>query len=457
MTKLLQINSGVVVAGFVVGFIFSVLYFNQGHAVFAANKFVVGDHVQTTSGLNVRQTPSTSGVVLGTQSGGANGIIIGGPTNANGYNWWNINYNTAPDGWSAENFLVETSLSSPPPPPPLPTDSDTISPTISITSPANSANVSGVITISVDASDNVGVTKVEFFANGKLKFTDTRFPYVWKTKAVTIGSHTLIAKAYDAAGNVGQSSAITVTILSSATARYRATLNRISRVDPNKSRADPNKTKINDIAPRSMENKTSITTTQAVASTGTIIWDVRLDGEPWTGTIKVTGVTPVDYPTNHSVRTGTYPNVSTGAYTYDYVSGGPDDATFQSVQPSRTQTIGANGTKTFTFNFKKKKTSVVTPPAVSTTGTLIWAATLNGAPWTGLFTVKIKDTTSPPQNYTIHTGAYPGSPTGTYTYSSLSYVSGGPTGAIFQNITPSFTQTLRANGTITFTLNFKAK
>ncbi|MGB9082489.1 MAG: Ig-like domain-containing protein [Desulfuromonadaceae bacterium] len=88
-------------------------------------------------------------------------------------------------------------------------------PTIDITSPADSASVSGTVSIAVNATDNVGVTKVEFYINGALKATDTTGPYVytWDTKSVAPGAYTLMVKAYDAAGNVSQSSR-TVTVVS---------------------------------------------------------------------------------------------------------------------------------------------------------------------------------------------------------------------------------------------------
>jgi len=81
-------------------------------------------------------------------------------------------------------------------------------PSVGITSPLNSASVSGVVTVSVNASDNVGVTKVEFYVNGLLKGTDTASPYAfsWDTTSLAAGTYTLMAKAYDAAGNVNQSS-----------------------------------------------------------------------------------------------------------------------------------------------------------------------------------------------------------------------------------------------------------
>jgi len=91
---------------------------------------------------------------------------------------------------------------------------DTTAPTTSITAPANGATVSGTTTVSASASDNVGVTKVEFYLDGALKSTDTTSPYSWSwdTTSAANGSHTLVSKAYDAAGNVGTSATITVTV-----------------------------------------------------------------------------------------------------------------------------------------------------------------------------------------------------------------------------------------------------
>ena len=77
-----------------------------------STKFQINDRVQVTASLNVRSTPSTSGTLLGTQTTGALGTVIGGPVNANGFNWWNVNYDTGADGWSVEDFLVMSSAQS---------------------------------------------------------------------------------------------------------------------------------------------------------------------------------------------------------------------------------------------------------------------------------------------------------------------------------------------------------
>jgi len=92
--------------------------------------------------------------------------------------------------------------------------SDTTPPSVSISSPANGVTVSSTVTVQASASDNVGVTKVEFYLDGFLQTTDTTSPYTWSwnTASSTNGSHTLSAKAYDAAGNMGGSSNVSVTV-----------------------------------------------------------------------------------------------------------------------------------------------------------------------------------------------------------------------------------------------------
>jgi hypothetical protein len=94
---------------------------------------------------------------------------------------------------------------------------DTTPPTTSITAPANGATVSGTVSVTASASDNVGVTSVQFYIDGSLAGTDTTSPYSysWDTTAVANGSHSIYSKAYDAAGNVGTSSTVTVTVSNS--------------------------------------------------------------------------------------------------------------------------------------------------------------------------------------------------------------------------------------------------
>ncbi|HUP63990.1 MAG TPA: Ig-like domain-containing protein [Thermoanaerobaculia bacterium] len=95
---------------------------------------------------------------------------------------------------------------------------DTTAPTTSITSPADGATVMGITSVLASASDDVGVAKVEFYLDGVLKATDTSSPYEWNWDTTTVadGSHALNSKAYDAAGNVGTSSVVNVTVANSS-------------------------------------------------------------------------------------------------------------------------------------------------------------------------------------------------------------------------------------------------
>jgi hypothetical protein len=91
---------------------------------------------------------------------------------------------------------------------------DNVPPTASLTAPAAGATVSGTVTVSANASDNVGVTRVEFFAGASLIGTDTTAPYSvsWNTGGVANGVTTLRADAFDAAGNLGSSPTRNVTV-----------------------------------------------------------------------------------------------------------------------------------------------------------------------------------------------------------------------------------------------------
>jgi beta-lactamase superfamily II metal-dependent hydrolase len=91
---------------------------------------------------------------------------------------------------------------------------DTTPPSTSITAPANGATVSATTSVTASASDNVSVTKVEFYLDGALQSTDTASPYSWSwnTTTATNASHVLTSKAYDAAGNSATSTAVTVTV-----------------------------------------------------------------------------------------------------------------------------------------------------------------------------------------------------------------------------------------------------
>ncbi len=92
---------------------------------------------------------------------------------------------------------------------------DTTAPSVSVSAPANGATVGNTVTVSAAASDNVGVTSVQFTLDGaSLGSPDTAAPYAtpWNTSGAANGSHVLRAVARDAAGNTATAAAVTVTV-----------------------------------------------------------------------------------------------------------------------------------------------------------------------------------------------------------------------------------------------------
>ncbi len=92
---------------------------------------------------------------------------------------------------------------------------DTTPPTVSMTSPTSGSTVSGSITISATASDNIGIAGVQFKLDGaNLGSEDTTSPYSisWNTATVLNGSHAITATARDTSNNQTTSSGITVTV-----------------------------------------------------------------------------------------------------------------------------------------------------------------------------------------------------------------------------------------------------
>ena len=99
------------------------------------------------------------------------------------------------------------------------TGKDVTAPTTQITTPANGANVSGTINVTATATDNVGVTSIQIYIDGVLKASGSSSPftYSWNTNTATKGTHTIYSKAADAAGNVGTSSTVTVSVNNTVT------------------------------------------------------------------------------------------------------------------------------------------------------------------------------------------------------------------------------------------------
>ena len=85
-----------------------------------------------------------------------------------------------------------------------PSTGDSTPPTVSISSPADGAQVTDTATIGASAADNVGVAGVQFFVDGVAAGPEDRTaPYAvpWDTHLGANGTHTLTARARDLTGN----------------------------------------------------------------------------------------------------------------------------------------------------------------------------------------------------------------------------------------------------------------
>ncbi|MGZ8222649.1 MAG: Ig-like domain-containing protein, partial [Methylobacter sp.] len=98
-------------------------------------------------------------------------------------------------------------------------DVDTTPPTVSMTAPVSGEFISGTVSLSATATDNVGVAGVQFKLDGVNlggEVTTITLPldYLssWDTGTVPNGEYTLTAVARDAAGNAKASSAVLVTV-----------------------------------------------------------------------------------------------------------------------------------------------------------------------------------------------------------------------------------------------------
>ncbi|MFN7939524.1 MAG: malectin domain-containing carbohydrate-binding protein [Bryobacteraceae bacterium] len=99
------------------------------------------------------------------------------------------------------------SIGAPPPP-------DTTLPVVAITSPSAGQTLSGSFTASAAASDNVGVTGVQFLVDGvAYGAEDTLAPYSVSVTGLGSGAHTVSAVARDAAGNTANAAVVSFTVV----------------------------------------------------------------------------------------------------------------------------------------------------------------------------------------------------------------------------------------------------
>ncbi|MEU1297304.1 glycoside hydrolase family 48 protein [Streptomyces sp. NPDC005840] len=87
-----------------------------------------------------------------------------------------------------------------------------------LTSPAAGATYSQgqavPLAATAAAADNATISKVEFYDDTTLLGTDTTAPYTFSASSLTVGSHSLVAKAYDSLGASASSTPVGITVAS---------------------------------------------------------------------------------------------------------------------------------------------------------------------------------------------------------------------------------------------------
>jgi hypothetical protein len=101
---------------------------------------------------------------------------------------------------------------------------DAVVPSVTLTAPAAGATVSGAnVTLTATASDNLGLSGLQFLLDGTTAIGSEivgggpNYTTTWNTVGVSNGTHTLSARATDAAGNTAVSADVSVTVSNAVT------------------------------------------------------------------------------------------------------------------------------------------------------------------------------------------------------------------------------------------------
>ncbi|MFJ2900886.1 glycoside hydrolase family 48 protein [Streptomyces sp. NPDC087212] len=152
-----------------------------------------------TSGWN--GTWSQSGQSVTVQNAAFNGTIAAGAAVSTGAQFTYSGTNTAPTSFAINGTTCAGAHQ-----PPL---------TV-LTSPTAGAIYSQgqavPLAATAAAADNATVSKVEFYDDTTLLGTDTSAPYTLSTSSLSVGSHSLVAKAYDSLGASGASTPVGITV-----------------------------------------------------------------------------------------------------------------------------------------------------------------------------------------------------------------------------------------------------
>lgn len=146
----------------------------------------------------------------------------------------------------------------------------------------------GAVTVDADASDNIGVTRVDLLVNGHVVASDSVTPcrFAWDSTGTANGSVSFSTKAYDAAGNIGSSGGVAVTVANMATDAIAPTVTftspangaTVSGTTSITSRADDNAGAVGLVQQLSVDGKVVASTTGARLS---YKWNTRKVAAGW--------------------------------------------------------------------------------------------------------------------------------------------------------------------------------
>ncbi len=114
----------------------------------------------------------------------------------------------------SSDYTFEPPAAAPAPAAPLP-GAEKIPPSVIIMTPAAGSFASRTVAISANATDNVGVARVQFLLDGAAfaaALTSAPYTFRWDTLTAPDGPHTLAAVASDASGNSATSPVVPVTV-----------------------------------------------------------------------------------------------------------------------------------------------------------------------------------------------------------------------------------------------------
>lgn len=100
---------------------------------------------------------------------------------------------------------------------------DTIPPTVKIVSPAEGVTVKNAITISADAHDNIGISKIEIYVDGDIIGEGNSVE--WETYYYNDGDHSIHAKAWDDSSNWATSEPVKVKTANSQSLNVNCLIN----------------------------------------------------------------------------------------------------------------------------------------------------------------------------------------------------------------------------------------